>query len=655
MENMNWLYLGIPVALFIIVAIFCATRYVLVKETSSVLVIKRLGGKIVVEKTGGFVWPFINSYTIVSLTPRVITVYSGNSQNMITGTEATQNEYNTHLRIGDGSYCRNDIKVDIAVTFKLSIPFDSLAEIAGQFDPNILNNIKELANFFEPTFAEALKSATRQHDYLDLINDRTGYRESVRKAIAKELHSFNLADVLISEIRQTPVDKLNPNDILDAQGLELITKTTTEKNVNIKKIKEEGDTQFTEQEVKGKQARLQLNLSWKEEEFKTNSAIEVTRLEEETRVKNKEAEENLERAKIRIRTEQESRIAEQNSEREIQTSEINNKQMLGIKEQESLKEVRLAEVEANNEVAKKDIENSVIIASKNVELHTKEAEVVGIKKEIEKEEQNTLDIKAFSTAERNKKVKLTEAEAEATAVQIKEVTYADTEKQKTVIRAETQEIDANAKLIVLEKEVVGRKKLAEVSQDEIAAQGIGEAKAMNAKTEAAEKSGAVEAKNIEIIGNAKAEAQKANYAAMEVPEPTRNHEIALKKMDNELAVETKKIEADREIGVADAQARGKAMENAKIDIIGDAGTLEALTRSRTTGLSLDRKIRGSDLLSKVAEPYLSGEKDLPADMANILKEITADGSDIMNLTIAQAMTNPKFGGLINKMLFGSKE
>ena len=73
-------------------------------------------------------------------------------------------------------------------------------------------------------------------------------------------------------------------------------------------------------------------------------------------------------------------------------------------------------------------------------------------------------------------------------------------KQKTVIRAETQEIDANAKLIVLEKEVVGRKKLAEVSQDEIAAQGIGEAKAMNAKTEAAEKSGAVEAKNIEIIG-----------------------------------------------------------------------------------------------------------------------------------------------------------
>ena len=43
------------------------------------------------------------------------------------------------------------------------------------------------------------------------------------------------------------------------------------------------------------------------------------------------------------------------------------------------------------------------------------------------------------------------------------------------------------------------------------------------------------------------------------------------------------------------------------------------------------------------------------DMANILKEITADGSDIMNLTIAQAMANPKFGGFINKMLFGSKE
>ena len=61
---------------------------------------------------------------------------------------------------------------------------------------------------------------------------------------------------------------------------------------------------------------------------------------------------------------------------------INNKQMLGIKEQENIKNVKLAEVEANNEVAKKSIENEVIIAEKNVELHGKEAQVVAIKKEI---------------------------------------------------------------------------------------------------------------------------------------------------------------------------------------------------------------------------------------------------------------------------------
>lgn len=648
------MYLAVLVVIFVVIAAFVATRFILVKDPSKVIAIKRLGGKIVVARTGGFIWPLINSFLIVSLNPRMITVVSGEAGAITKGSQ--DDEHNTVIRIGDGSYCKDDIRVDIAVAFQLTIPTESVAEIVGQFDPKILSSAKSLAEFFEPKFAEALKSATRKHDYLSLMNDRSAFRESVREAIAKELHGFVLSDVLIAEVRQTSVDKLNPNDILDVQGLELITKTTTERNTNIKRIKELGETQFTEEAVKGQQARLQLDRGLKEEQFKTEREIETIRLEEETRIKNKEVEENLAREKARLQTAQETRILEENVEREVEIISINNKQMLGIKEQENIKNVKLAEVEANNEVAKKTIDNEVLIAEKNVELHGKEAQVVAIKKEIANEEERTSDIRAFSAAERSKKVKLTEAEAEAMAYQTKEVTLAETHKQKSVIEAEEKRINADAQLVVVEKDIEGRRKLVELTQDEIAAPGLAEAKADTARAEAKQRLGEAEANTIHVVGEAQANAKKALYVAMDqLPENVRQHELRLKEMDIEKELKGKGIDAERDVGVANAEAYGKGLEKATISVIGDANTLNTLNQSRSVGLSLDHKIRGSELLSKVAEPYINGEKDLPEDLANILKEFKANGSDVMNLTVAQALSNPKFGNIIGKLLSGSKQ
>lgn len=647
--------IGIPVIIFIMIAIFCATRYVLVKDPSKVLVIKRLNGQIVTAKTGGFVWPFINSYTIVSLTKRMITVVSGELKEMKYEHLEHSKEYTAYLRIGEGSYCKNDIRVDIAVAFQLSIPFEKLPEIAGQFDPKLLENAKELAHYFEPKFAEALKSATRQHDYLDLMNDRAAYRESVRNAIAKELHGFVLADVLISEIRQTDVSKLNNSDILDVQGRQIIESITTERNNNIKRIKETGLTQFTEEEVKGQQARLQLHMGLEKEKFQTDRQIKVAKIEEETLVINKNSEETLAREEIRLKTFQQQRILEENAEREIQTASINNQQALGIKEQEKSREIKLAEINANNEADKQIVDNKVLISTKHLELHSTEAKVVSIKKDIAKEEEQTNDIRVLSAAERKKNEQITLAEGTAMAQKRTEIIASETSKEQSLLRSEEKRIDAETALVVVEKEVEGRRKVVELTQDEFAAEGIGRAKASIAEADAIEKLGAVKAANITLEGEAEANSKKAIYAAMrELPDDTRKHEIRLKEMDNELVLQTKTIDAEKEIGIADANARAKAFENSDISIIGDADTLAKVTESRSGSVAFNEKIRSSKLLKTVAQPYIDGEKDLPEDAAKILKEITVNGGEILNLTIAQALAHPEFGSKITSLLFGKK-
>ena len=80
---MNWTSLGWVVGIVVtlaLIALFLVSRYRVASETSEVLIIKRMNGKVAVAKTGGFVWPIINTSQIFSIHRRVIDVYSGSEK-----------------------------------------------------------------------------------------------------------------------------------------------------------------------------------------------------------------------------------------------------------------------------------------------------------------------------------------------------------------------------------------------------------------------------------------------------------------------------------------------------------------------------------------------------------------------------------------------
>lgn len=646
--NINMILLGL-LALIIAGGIgFLISRFKLVPETSKVLLIKCRNGDVKIAKTGAFVWPLINSYAIISLTPRVILVHSGEANKADAATFG-QGEYSVPIRIGDGSYCKDSIRVDIGVAFQLVISIANLPTIAEKFDIDMLNDVNKLANYFAPRFAEAIKTATRKHDYLDLMNDRKLYRDDVKNSIEKEMDGFILGDVLISEIRQTSADKLNPNDILDSEGLKKIKDITSSRNVEIKRITEDNQTLYKTEEVKGQQARLQLERSLQTETISNEREINNHRVQQKTLEIEAAEQERLKQEKIKLETNKEIEINRQTTERDVEIAEVNNKQMVGIKEQETEKEIGLARLKTQLETEQVELNNKVSLADKTKDFEMKNAEITEVRRNNAVQEEETKDIRAFREAERNRKVTMTETVSVAEAEKEKQIIASKTEQEKATISAQTRQAIADADFAVTEKEVESRRLKAEVIQDEEAAPGIGRAKAKLEEAVAMEKYGIAEAEVAKKLLLAEAEGKTKVYEAMsQIQEETREHEVRLKEIDNTKEVQLKTVEANRDVGLEEAKARAAALTKAEISIVGDGSTLEKMVNGRSNGLALDQNLKGSKLLSKISEPYANGEKDAVEDLGLLLQKFSSE--DLKNVSVAKFIQDPQVKAVLSNLI-----
>lgn len=646
--NINMILLGLLVLIIVGCIAFLISRFKLVPETSKVLLIKCRNGDVKIAKTGAFVWPLINSYAIISLTPRVILVHSGEANKADAATFG-QGEYSVPIRIGDGSYCKDSIRVDIGVAFQLVISIANLPTIAEKFDIDMLNDVNKLANYFAPRFAEAIKTATRKHDYLDLMNDRKLYRDDVKNSIEKEMDGFILGDVLISEIRQTSADKLNPNDILDSEGLKKIKDITSSRNVEIKRITEDNQTLYKTEEVKGQQARLQLERSLQTETISNEREINNHRVQQKTLEIEAAEQERLKQEKIKLETDKEIEINRQTTERDVEIAEVNNKQMVGIKEQETEKEIGLARLKTQLETEQVELNNKVALADRTKDFEMKNAEITEVRRNNAVQEEETKDIRAFREAERNKKVKMTEAVSVAEAEKEKQIIQSKTEQEKATISAQTRQAIADADFVVTEKEVQARRLKAEVIQDEEAAPGIGRAKAKLEEAVAMEKYGIAEAEVAKNLLLAEAEGKTKVYEAMsQIQEETREHEVRLKEIDNAKEVQLKTVEANRDVGLEEAKARAAALTKAEISIVGDGSTLEKMVNGRSNGLALDQNLKGSKLLSKISEPYANGEKDAVEDLGALLQNFSSE--DLKNVSVAKFIQDPHVKAVLSNMM-----
>lgn len=158
--------------------------------------------------------------------------------------------------------------------------------------------------------------------------------------------------------------------------------------------------------------------------------------------------------------------------------------MLEVTERERI--VTLAQIEKEKvvEVEKKNIQDVI-------------RDRVMLEKGVVEEQENMKDIEAFKTADREKQVKITVAEAFAEEQLIRTVKNAEAQKEAAKQKAEEINIEAQAQKEASEKEAEARKTIAEATAKEEATVGLSEAQVMHAKADANERQGLVEATIIE--------------------------------------------------------------------------------------------------------------------------------------------------------------
>lgn len=603
-------------------------------------------------------------------------------------------------RIADnGLLCKDNMRADIKVAFfvRVNNEVEFIKKVAQTVGCERASDISTLEELFEAKFSEALKTVGKKFNFVELYEARREFRDEIVDIIGTDLNGYTLEDCAIDYLEQTSVEYLKSDNILDAEGIKKITELTAEQNMKANLIKRDEEKVIRKQDVEAREAILELDKQLAEKEEQQKREIANIKAREEAETLKVAEEERLKSESARIATQEKVKVAEENMERQIIVA-AKNKQRTDAVETERVEKDRMLEATERERIvtlAQIEKEKVVEVEKKNIQDVIRDR--VMLEKGVVEEQENMKDIEAFKTADREKQVKITTAEANAQEELIKTIKAAEAEKEAAKQKAEELNIEAEAKKQASEKEAQARKTLAEATAKEEATIGLSEAQVLHAKAEAHERQGMVEAAIIQEKAKAeaagilaKAEAIKEQGIAeaevikeQALAKAAGDKEIALAKavgdkeialaeaagieekanamkkldgvgkeheefklrLDKELQVDLAEINIQKEIADAQANVIGAALKAANIDIVGgETMFFDQIIGQITKSKGIDRLVNHSDNITQVKDAIL-GSDDVKGNLLDKVKEFATkygiSSEDIKNLSVANLLVDLK--------------
>ena len=539
----------------------------------------------------------------------------------------------------DGLICKDNMRADIKVCFfvRVNKTKEDVERVAQFLGCDRASDETALRALFEPKFSEALKTVGKQFDFVELYNSREKFREQILRIIGTDLNGYVRDDAAIDYLEQTDLEKLNPNNVLDAEGIKKITDLTAEEITRANFIQREKEKTLKKQDVEAREAILALERQQVEAEEKQQREIaEVTaRQSAEAMVVKEEERQRSETA--RIRAEEEILVAEENKKRAVIVA-AKSKERTEAVETERVEKDRGLEITERERIvtlAQIDKEKAVEVEKKNIQDVIRERVIV--ERAVVEEEEKIKDTREFAEADRKKKVAVTAAEELAQQQLVKQVQAAEAQKQAAELNAETVVVTAEAQRSAAEKETDAKKMLAEALQAETAAPGLAEADVILAKADAIEKEGTAEAKVAELKFSADARGITEKAEAMKLFDSVgREHEEFKLELDKAKEIELAGIDAQRQIAEAQAGMIAESLREANIDIVGGDGQFfDSIVNSITAGKQVDRLVHESSVLSDVKNSFFNGD---PSQLSSQIKKYTdmfgITSEDLKNLSVA---------------------
>src|SRR5688572_17440347 len=202
----------------------------------------------------------------------------------------------------NGLICMDNMRADIKVAFFVRVnqtPQDVL-KVAQSIGCTRASSHAAITELFDSKFSEALKTVGRQFQFVDLYNSRDKLKEGILKTIGTDLNGFVLEDVAIDYLEQTSLGLLNPDNILDSEGIKKITELTATQKILANQIDRDREKTITKQNVEASETILELNRQLAEAEQKQKREISGIIAREEAEAAKVMSEQRLRSEQARI-------------------------------------------------------------------------------------------------------------------------------------------------------------------------------------------------------------------------------------------------------------------------------------------------------------------------------------------------------------------
>ncbi|MFT6330682.1 MAG: putative membrane protein YqiK [Bermanella sp.] len=606
------------VVLFFIVIFVIAQLYKKV-EQGRAMIINTMRSEPKVTFTGGVVLPVFHKLEVMDISLKTIEVDRSGT---------------------DGLICKDNIRADIKVAFfvKVNKNRDDVLKVAQAIGCERASNIATLEDLFSAKFSEALKTVGKSLEFEDLYAKRDNFRDMIIDNIGTDLNGYVLEDVAIDYLEQTPIEKLDPNNILDSQGIRKITQLTADQHIQTNVFKRDEEMKIKRKDVETREAILELERQEADAEAKQQREVATVRSREKAETERVQHEEHLKAEQARVLAEQEIQVQEQNKQREIEVAENNRFRAVAIEEERVIRARELEQIDRQKEASLQRIANEKLIEHEKREI----AEVIRSRIEVDKtvaeREEEINELRVVAEADRNKKARIIQAEAEAEEALVKDIKAAEAAEKSAQHLAKEKSITAAADLEVAEKRAQSQRQEAAGQEALSAADGLAHSKVMEAQALAKEKEGMADVRVKEAMADAieksgvaeaevmakKAEAEAAGmtkkFAAMATMSPEqKSHEEFRMRLNKQHEQTMKQIETSVEIAQQQAIVLAEALKQANIDIVGgDTAYFDSFVKSLSVGKSIDGTIGKSETLSTAFAPHFNGEASFVEDAKELV-------------------------------------
>ena len=518
---------GFGVGLLVIgAAMVTITRLYVKTSADQAFVRTGMGGQVPIIDGGALVIPVVHEIVPVSLLTMRLDVDRSGPDALITG---------------------DNLRADVAAEFYIKVQKlkEDIINAATSLGARSVDaeSVKHLVN---QKLVSALRTVAATRSLHELHTKRDEFATSVQAIVEKDLrpNGLTLESVTISRLDQTPPTAMRGADnVFDAQGLRTIAEITQRQRVERNQIEREADQRVTQQDVTRDQFVFEQEVARSNAEAQKERNIQITRAQAQQEADSFAAEQ----ARL-------AGIAVVKRDEAVQVAEVEKNRALEVANQQREQAARVAEIEKQRAAELATRENQIAIATKERERAETEATRFAAEAQMEAERQAVRTVETTQTAERDKARLVIEAQAEFERKRLQEQVQADVAAYAVVKAAEGAATAA-------EKEAAAKRTLAQAQKEAMALEAEGERAARMVPVD-------VERKLVEV-----------DQARVGVQRQELENKAEFESIARGLQVDLAKIEAEKEIRIAAAQAFGEAMASAKMTVWGDPGTVQKMSES----------------------------------------------------------------------------